>query len=82
MQLIYSTQEDTKWLPKGIFTQNHFLLNTENFFMLVIGTRYCDICILAVHLHSNSVLGAWKLKLLTTDFKVQGFENGTFTVSM
>jgi len=33
------------------------------------------LCVLAVHLHNNSVLGSWKLKLL--GFKVQVSENDT-----
>lgn len=31
---------------------------------------------LAVRLHNNGILGAWKSKVLQTDFKVQVLKNG------
>ncbi len=56
--------------PKGVFTQHCFQLKMENF-----------VCILAVHLHDNTALGAWKCKLLKIDFKVLVFENNIVIVS-
>ncbi len=38
--------------------------------------------VLAVHLHNNVILGAWKYKLSKTVFQVQVFENNTVIISV
>lgn len=40
------------------------------------------LCVLAVDLHDNSVLGDWKCELLNTGLKVQVIENKGIKVSV
>jgi len=39
-----------------------------------------NVCILAIHLHDNGVLVAWKSKRLKTGLKVQVFDDYTVIV--
>ncbi len=44
--------------------------------------RTTRLWVLAVHLHNNVILGAWKYKLSKTVFQVQVFENNTVIISV
>ncbi len=45
-------------------------------------TRHWKTCALAIHLHNNCILEAWKRKLLKTGLKVQLFENDTIIICL
>lgn len=60
------TVRDSRYIQDA-FTQHSFWLKTENF-----------LCLLAIHLHNNSVLVGWEL--LQTGFKVFFFSNIYFSL--